>query len=234
MNYLIIAAGGNGERMKLGYNKIFAKLLDKPIIYWTLKVFSDNSTIDRIIISAKKEDFNRLNQIIKKYKFSKIFALREANHSRQDSTFLVLQWLQGQVKNEDMIGVHNAVNPFVMQSEIETVYQQAKEFGGALLASPAKDTVKISDDNNLVAQTPVRKYCWYAQTPQVSTYGNLWKAFVRADEEKFLGTDDTQLLERVGVRVKIVPCSNRNFKITFNEDLILANKIMASWRRENV
>jgi 2-C-methyl-D-erythritol 4-phosphate cytidylyltransferase len=60
----------------------------------------------------------------------------------------------------------------------------------------------------------------------VATFANLWAAFLKADNQKFVGTDDTQLLERAGIRVKIVPCSYQNIKITFLEDLIVAKQIL--------
>jgi len=234
MNYLIIVAGGNGKRMKSPINKIFLKIDGKPIIYWTLKAFEQSKVIDKIIISARKEDIKKIKLLIKKNNFKKIIGIVEANHSRQDSTFLVLKWLKTQLKNNDLIGVHNAVNPFVSELEIINVFEAAKKHGAALLAHPARDTVKITNGEGIVEKTPLRELCWYAQTPQVSIFSNLWGAFTKAQEDNFLGTDDTQLLEKIGIKAKIVPCSNFNFKITFQEDLIIAKKILKMLNKENV
>lgn len=225
MNWLIIAAGGNGQRIKLKCNKIFAKIKNKPIIYWTLRQFENSKTIGKIIISVKSIDLEKVKKIIKKANFKKVFQILPAEKSRQESTFKVLKWLKRKAKNSDLVGVHNAVNPFVSESEIEAVYQKAFKYGASLLAHPAKDTVKISNGNGQVDKTPLRQYCWSAQTPQVAAFDNLWKAFSKANEQNFIGTDDTQLLERIGIKSKIVPCSNQNFKITFQEDLLLAKQI---------
>lgn len=225
MNWLIIAAGGNGQRIKLKYNKIFAVIKNKPIIYWTLRQFEDSKTIGKIIISVKSVDFEKVEKIIKKANFKKVFQILPAEKSRQESTFKALKWLKGKAKNSDLVGVHNAVNLFVSENEIKAAYQEADKYGASLLAYPAKDTVKISNGNGQVDKTPLRQYCWSAQTPQVAAFGNLWKAFVKADRQNFIGTDDTQLLERIGIKSKIVPCSNQNFKITFQEDLLLARQI---------
>jgi 2-C-methyl-D-erythritol 4-phosphate cytidylyltransferase len=65
----------------------------------------------------------------------------------------------------------------------------------------------------------MRKSCWYAQTPQVAFFGDLLAAFAAAKNKNFIGTDDTQLLEMIGIKPKVVPCSRYNFKITFPEDL---------------
>lgn len=233
MNYLIIAAGGNGERMGLHHNKIFAKIGNKPIIYWTIKAFEEARIIDKILISAKLKDIKHLEQIIKKYRFNKVEKIIEASSSRQESTWEILKWLKSHVKEEDLVGVHNGVNPFVSLHEIEEVYLQAKKHKAALLAYPASDTIKITDEENIVQKTPIRKYCWYAQTPQVAIFKYLYQAFVKAAKDQFLGTDDTQLLERVGIKSKLIKCSHRNFKITFPEDLIVARNILKLIKQTN-
>src|SRR3989344_4706607 len=180
MNWLIVVAGGQGNRMKLGGNKIFAKIGKLPVIYWTLKVFEKSGFIDKIIISAASGDIKKIKSFIK-------------------------------------------------QEEIAGVFRAAKLFKTALLAQAARDTVKITNEKGLVYETPMRQYSWYAQTPQVANFENLYKAHRQAHEDKFVGTDDAQLLERIGVKPKIVLCSNRNFKITFPEDLILASEVLKTW-----
>lgn len=234
MNYLIITAGGNGNRMKLINNKIFVTLINKPLIYWTLKIFENNQTIDKIIISGRKNDIKKINLIIKKHHFNKVLTIIEANQSRQESVFTVLKWLKSKAGKNDLIGIHNAVNPFVSNKEIVEVYQAAKKYRAALLAYAAKDTVKISNKDNLVEFTPKRLFSWYAQTPQVANFSDLWEAFTKAGKDKFAGTDDTQLLERTGIKAKIVPCSYLNFKITYPEDLILAKEVSKVFFHKNV
>ena len=229
MNWLVVVAGGKGERTKLGFNKIFAKLNNFPLIYWTLKTFEKSKIVDNVVISARRKDIKKIETIIAKHKFKKIKEIIEAGNSRQGSTFKVLKLLKSKIKTNDLVGIHNAVNPFVTQGEIEKVYANAKVYGAALLAYPAKDTVKITGKNNLVEKTPLREKCWYAQTPQVASFANLWKAFLQADDQKFVGTDDTQLLERVGVKAKIVPCSYQNIKVTFPEDLLVAGQILKTF-----
>jgi 2-C-methyl-D-erythritol 4-phosphate cytidylyltransferase len=226
MNYLIVTAGGEGQRMKLKDNKIFADLNNKPLIYWTLKIFEDSQIINKIIISARKDDIKKINTIIKKHQFKKILTIFEADNLRQESTFKVLKWLKSKTGKNDLIGIHNAVNPFVSDKEIVDVYQAAKKYRASLLAYLAKDTVKISNEKNMVEFTPLRKFSWYAQTPQVVNFADLWEAFIKAEKENFIGTDDTQLLERIGIKAKIVPCSHLNFKITYPEDLVLANEVL--------
>lgn len=215
--------------MNLGFNKVFAKLGKYPILYWTLKAFEKNKVVNNIIISASESDLYKIRAIVKKSKFRKIRDFIPAVSSRQDSTLAVLESLKDRVKKADLVGVHNGVNPFVTEEEIKKVFKNAKLYRAALLAQSARDTVKISDDRGYVKETPLRRNSWYAQTPQVATFENLYKAHKKAKADDFAGTDDAQLLERVGIKPKIVPCSNMNFKITFKEDLATAREILKTW-----
>jgi 2-C-methyl-D-erythritol 4-phosphate cytidylyltransferase len=233
MNYLIIAAGGSGERMAHKDNKIFLKISNKEILYWTLKIFEENSKIDAIIISARINDQEKIKDIIRKNRIKKVIGIIHAGKTRQETVLNALDWLKTKAKNHDLIGVHNAANPFVLCREIEDVFVAAQKYRAALLAHPARDTVKITNVDSMVIQTPIRQSCWYAQTPQVAFYGDLLTAFAKARSKNFVGTDDTQLLEMIGIKPKIISCSRYNFKITFPEDLTLARKLLPIFMKEN-
>lgn len=227
MNWIIVTAGGKGTRMKAGVNKIFLPILETPIILHTLQTLENHSLIDKVVITVPEDDLKDLEKIIRAKGLKKVVKLVPVNGERQQNTLKALRWIKkNKGKDNDLIGIHNAVNPMVTGAEIKAVFEAAEEIGAALLAYPAKDTTKICDEDNLVAQTPVRKFVWSAQTPQVGKLGDLLKAFGKAEKDDFLGTDDTQLLERIGIKVKVVPCSKDNFKITYPEDIILAEKIL--------
>lgn len=233
MNWVIVCAGGKGTRMKADVNKIFLPLLGQPIIISTLKTLENHPEIDKIVITIGESDLRELENLLKKHNFSKIVKLIPTNSERQQNTFKALNWIKENKGLDDhLVGVHNAVNPMVTIKEISAVLEAAKKHGGALLAHPVKDTTKICDEDNFVTHTPLRKFVWAAQTPQFSTLGKFLKAFEKAEKEEFLGTDDTQLLEKIGVKIKMVPCSKDNFKLTFPEDLIIAEKILKE--RQNV
>lgn len=229
MKWIIVVAGGRGQRMNLGFNKIFAKLGTLPVIYWTLLVFEKSRVIDKVLISAGKSDISRIKKLLKRYGFDKVVGIVPASESRQSSTLDVLEVISKSAQKSDLVGVHNGVNPFVSDSEISEVFKNAKKYGAALLAQMARDTVKIINGKGLVRETPLRQNAWYAQTPQVATFEKLYEAHLKAKKDGFLGTDDAQLLERVAIKPKIVPCSHMNFKITFPQDLVMANYILKTW-----
>lgn len=224
MNWVIVTAGGRGQRLGLGFNKIFAKIGRLPVIYWTLLTLEKSRVVDRIVISASKSDIGSIKKLVSKYKFKKVFAIIAASVTRQLSTQIALAQISA--RDNDLVGVHNGANPFVSDTEIGEVFKSARRYGAAILAQPARDTVKITNGEMKVFKTPVRENVWLAQTPQVSTFKNLYNAHLKAKKDGFVGTDDAQLLERAGVSVKVVACSNKNFKITFPEDLVIANYIV--------
>jgi len=226
MNWVILTAGGGGKRMKINTTKVFLPILAKPLVFFTLKTLEEMKLVDKIVVTICLIDKERWQKIITEFGFKKVVKLITAGRTRQSSTWKALKWLKGKAAEEDLVAVHNAVNPLVTPGEIEAVFKAARKFGAALLAMPARDTIKIADNDKIVKDTPLRQFVWYAQTPQVARFGLMFKAFERAQDGGFAGTDDCQLLERLGVKVKIISCSTENFKITYPQDLFLAEKIL--------
>lgn len=226
-NWMVIAAGGDGERMKNKISKIFLKLKGKPVIVHTLEAVEKSKEIASVLITVKAKNLSKLKKILEIYRFKKVKKIMVAARSRQESTWKALKWLKKQgIKTDDLLGVHNAVNALIEPLEIKKVFIAARKWGAALLAMQAKDTVKIADKNDFVVKTPLRKLVWHAQTPQVAKFGLFFKAFEKSAEENDWGTDDTMLMERLRVKIKIIPCSSKNIKITYPIDLVLAKEIL--------
>ncbi len=226
MNWLILVAGGSGSRMNLPINKIFIKIYRKPILYWTLLPFQKNPIIDKVIISSKPEELRSIRKIIKKYQFTKVSGFSFSGPTRQDTVFNALNYIKKEVSLNDLVGIHNAANPFVSDQEINTVFRSAKKFNAALLAKPSSDTIKISNDKNFVSQTPNRELCFCAQTPQVARFDLLFSSYQKIFNQKLTITDDSQVLELNGIKPKIIPCSPQNIKITYPQDIFLAKQIL--------
>ncbi|OGJ49852.1 2-C-methyl-D-erythritol 2,4-cyclodiphosphate synthase, partial [Candidatus Peregrinibacteria bacterium RIFOXYA2_FULL_33_7] len=102
----------------------------------------------------------------------------------------------------------------------------AKKFGASGVAHKAKDTIKVVDKNKFVKETLSRDFVVLMQTPQVIQYQLLINAYKKAMKEKFIGTDDLSLVERLGGKVKIIPASKDNFKITNFSDIQLGENIL--------
>jgi len=219
MQIAIILAAGDSERMR-GIDKIFYPVKKKPLIFYTILAFEKHPQIKKIILVIKKTDSKKFFSLVKKYKFKKIAAVIKGGKRRQDSAFNGLK-MSGNLgaKSGDLILFHNGANPLVSQNEITNVIRAAKKFRAALVGQSAKDTIKEVNKNGIITRTLDRRKIFLAQTPQVIEYKLAKMAFEKARREKFYGTDDVSLVERLGVRPKIIQASSKNIKVTYSEDL---------------
>ncbi|MDP2967157.1 MAG: 2-C-methyl-D-erythritol 4-phosphate cytidylyltransferase [bacterium] len=219
MTIAIILAAGDGERMRR-INKIFYRIKGKPLIFYTIEAFEKHPQVDGIILLAKASNSKKFFSLIKKYGFKKIKLVINGGKKRQDSAFNGLKAAEKLgAKSGDLILFHNGANPLVSQNEITDVIRAAKKYKVALVAQPTRDTIKKRDKNGFVVRTIGREKIFLAQTPQVIEYTLAKRAFEEAFAEKFYGTDDVSLVEKLGVKPKIVPASSKNIKVTYPEDL---------------
>ena len=104
---------------------------------------------------------------------------------------------------------------------------------GAVTAVPVKDTIKDVGNDGIIRSTPDRSTLWYAQTPQVFKRRILEEAYLRAYNDKFTGTDESSLVERLGYNVKILEGTPDNIKITTKEDLLFADMILMIQKKKS-
>jgi len=219
MNLAIILAAGKSQRLQ-GINKIFYQIREKPLIFYTILAFERNPLVHKIILVSRKKDFKRLFSLIKKYKFKKIATITKGGKERQDSAFNGLKAAERlEAKAGDLILFHNGANPLISQKEIKRVIETAKKYKTAVIGAVSKDTVKKVDKNKFVEKTIPRENIYLVQTPQVIEYKLAKMAFEKAFRDKFYGTDDVSLVERLGKKVKVVPGNSQNIKVTLLEDL---------------
>ncbi|OGJ52903.1 2-C-methyl-D-erythritol 4-phosphate cytidylyltransferase, partial [Candidatus Peregrinibacteria bacterium RIFOXYC2_FULL_33_13] len=215
MNFAIIVAAGQSTRFKLNINKCFFKLNEKELISHILAKFENSELIDHIVVVIRNEDKNHLKSIIKENSFKKITKIVLGGQERQDSVWNGLKSLKNSgIKSTDPVIIHNGANPFFTEKELKNSIMAAKKFGASGVAHKAKDTIKVVDKNKFVKETLSRDFVVLMQTPQVIQYQLLINAYKKAMKEKFIGTDDLSLVERLGGKVKIIPASKDNFKIT--------------------
>lgn len=216
--------------MGAGKNKVLLTIGKKPVIFYTIKAFENHPDISEIIIVTRKEEFSDFLKLVKKYKFKKVKDIIAGGRERQDSAYNALKYLEkGIVDKKDIVIFHNGANPFVTQKEISESIKGVRKCGACVVAHPTKDTIKEVDGKGLVEKTLERKKLWSMQTPQTIRYELALKAFGKADEDKFLGTDDVSLVERLGNKVKVILGSPHNLKITTPLDLELAKIIIKKY-----
>ncbi|MEE2663312.1 MAG: 2-C-methyl-D-erythritol 4-phosphate cytidylyltransferase [Myxococcota bacterium] len=143
---------------------------------------------------------------------------------RQESVAAGLAALPREVR---WVVVHDAARCLVEPADVRRVIEAAAETGAAILARPASDTIKLVSDG-AVTRTLDRAACWAAQTPQVFRRDLLAEAHDKAQADGFLGSDDAQLVERLGVEIRVALGGERNLKITWPADLALAEQWLRS------
>jgi 2-C-methyl-D-erythritol 4-phosphate cytidylyltransferase len=109
---------------------------------------------------------------------------------------------------------------------IENSIHSARDVGAAATAVPVKDTIKVSGPDGTVQRTLDRNALWQVQTPQAFEINVIKKAYQKAMADGFYGTDDASLVERLGLKVHLLPGSYSNIKITTPEDLVLADRLV--------
>lgn len=223
---VIIVAAGKGKRMGTDINKQFIKLNDKPILVYTIECFDKCEAINEIVVVTSKDyvDYCK-DEIIDKYEFKKDIKIVVGGKERQDSVYNGLKNI-----NTDIVLIHDGVRPFIEQKHIKGVIKSVYENDACVLGVKVKDTIKLSDDGGFVISTPKRDNMWAIQTPQAFKYSLILEAYECAIEDKFLGTDDSMLVERLGYKVKIEEGSYSNIKITTKDDLITAKIILDSYK----
>ena len=220
---LIVPAAGSGSRLKKETPKPFLELSGTTILEHTVCKFLPLTNLRQILVATSEEFLDRAQAILDEITPQDISAIcLTGGNERQHSIYNALK----KVGDIDLVMVHDAVRPFVRLEHIRKCCKIAYEDGGAVLGVPVKDTIKRVDDRKVIRETPSRKYLWQTQTPQIFRKELLVKAYEKAFREKFLGTDDASLVERLGVNVRMVQGDRSNFKITYPLDLKLAQLLI--------
>lgn len=211
---VIIVAAGRGTRMGTAESKQYLMLKDKPIIIHTLEVFDRHPLISQIVLVTGEEDVDRCEAWIAEYGLRGQIQVIAGGAERQHSVYQGLLQL-----STPWVLVHDGVRPFVADEHITACCKAVKAHGAAVLAVPVKDTIKQAEEQDWVASTLDRRQLWSIQTPQAFRLKDLLAAHEQAEAEGFVGTDDSMLVERLGIRVKLVQGDYRNIKLTTPEDL---------------
>jgi 2-C-methyl-D-erythritol 4-phosphate cytidylyltransferase len=217
----VIVSAGKGLRFMEGKKKQFYSLGGKPILAHTLDKFETCPLIRSVFLVVGQEDLDYcLKEIVEKYGFQKVSKIVPGGKRRQES---VKNGIDALPKDADIVAIHDGVRPLVTRAMIEDSIYSAVRYGAVVLAMPVKETIKVSNPDGTVLRTLDRDSLWQIQTPQTFQVNVIREAYYRATEDGFVGTDDASLVERLDVKVHILPGSYTNIKITTPEDLASAD-----------
>lgn len=225
MTTAIVVSAGEGTRMKkVVPSKQLAVIGGMPVIAHTLAAFESASLVDRIIVVARGQDIKAIKEIVRDYGFQKVTDIITGGSTRQQS---VRNGLSRTTEADLFIAIHDGARPLIQPEDINRVVQMAQQTGAAILGAKVSDTLKRVQGDNIITQTIDRSELYGAQTPQVFSRKLLINGFSQASGKKIDATDDSQLLERIGVKVALVEALHHNFKITTPGDLQLAELLLA-------
>lgn len=219
----LVPAAGKGRRIKSKTEKPYIKLFGKPILAHTLIKLSKNRYIDEIIVAVNKNKIPKVNrEIIKRFRIKKV-KLVAGGKQRKDSVFNALKNISSDI---DYVLIHDCVRPFISNNLIHSSLKAAKTFGASVVCVPILPTLKHISKNGLIQHTPDRSNFWGAQTPQVFRRDLIERSYKKLGKKKLNITDDSMLVEMIGIKPKLIMGSYSNIKITTPEDLELAKLFM--------
>ena len=220
----IILAGGKGKRMRSAISKQFIDIKGKPIIYYTLKKFSENKKIDNIIVVLPEDEVKYFKEnILKKYEL-RINKIVIGGKERQDSVYNALKSLKN--SSTDIVLIHDGARPFISERIINEGIKFAEIYGAAAPGVMPKDTIKVKNEKNFSVDTPNRANLVSIQTPQVFKFDEILECHEKIRYNGEMVTDDTMVVEKYGYSVYLYDGEYTNIKVTTPEDLILGEKLV--------
>ncbi len=211
----LIMAAGKGSRMNSDVKKQFLKLNGVPILAHTIIKFDNCNKVDMIVVVAPKDNIKYCVQLCEKYCKKTNYSVVEGGKERYNSVYNGIKFLENKCR---YVMIHDGVRPFVAEEIITKTLSEAEKYGACIPAVRVKDTIKETDQNDMVVKTLKRSTLRAVQTPQTFKYDLIKNAYENLPSESNV-TDDASVIEINGGKVKIIEGSYDNIKITTAEDL---------------
>ncbi len=229
---VVIPAAGRARRFGSEQNKIWAEVAGRTVLDRTLTAFQQHPAISGIVVVAGADELERTRQFVAA--FPKVLLVVEGGDTRANS---VRKGLEALPPDYSMVLVHDAARPLITPQVIDNVIEGVKRVGGAVPGLPLSDTVKRVGQDGLVKETVARSAdiegeriagLTAVQTPQGARIETLKTAYARFDFQAAEPTDEASLLEAAGFAVAVVQGDPSNLKITRQEDIALAERLLST------
>ncbi len=224
---MIVAAAGQSSRM--GQPKQQILLGGAPVLLHTLRALQAADSVDGIVLAARTEDIAPFSAMARENGIDKLIAVVPGGATRQQS---VAAGLRAVPKDAQLVGIHDGARPLVPPETIRAVVDAAAECGAAAAAVPVTDTLKRTDGDGFVTGTADRSGLWRVQTPQVFARAAFAAALAAAEASGADYTDDCQLMEHAGHRVRLIPGAPQNIKLTAPADVPLARALLSAGQKK--
>ncbi|MFI5162455.1 MAG: 2-C-methyl-D-erythritol 4-phosphate cytidylyltransferase [Sphingobacteriales bacterium] len=217
--YAIIVAGGSGTRMRSAVPKQFLLLNGIPMLMHTINAFHFSNTQPKVIVVLHPDSHTYWNELCAEHNFTIAHELINGGETRFHS---VKNGINAIEPDDAIIAIHDAVRPLVAKEIIDESYDCAEKYGNAIVAIKSRDSVRQIKDNR--SQSLNRDEIYLIQTPQTFQAEQLKKAYLQPYQESF--TDDASVVEQTGVNINLIAGSYQNMKITFPEDIAIAEFLL--------
>jgi 2-C-methyl-D-erythritol 4-phosphate cytidylyltransferase len=227
MNVAIVVAAGKGTRLGGDRPKQFLELAGVPIIVHALRQFERCREISEVVTVLPAEETAGFESAVNRFNLQKVKRVIAGGATRAQSVRRGLE----SIADANIIAIHDGVRPFVTPDEIDRVVQAAEQNEAAILTATVSDTIKRIEANRIVETLP-RAELRRALTPQCFRCALIKRAYQDLDALEAEGhdvTDDSLLIERLGIEVVSVEGSARNIKITKEEDLKIAEAFLGTF-----
>ncbi|MFW6309607.1 MAG: 2-C-methyl-D-erythritol 4-phosphate cytidylyltransferase [Prolixibacteraceae bacterium] len=212
--FALIVAGGSGNRMKSNIPKQFVELHEKPVLLHTLEAFLKADPAFEFVVVLAPDRFREWREVCSRHNFEAPQTLVAGGATRFESVKNGL----AQIQEEGVVFIHDGVRPLVSVATIKNCYEMAVEKGNALpVVAPSESVRKVENDTNKAVD---RSRYFLVQTPQTFKVDLIKKAYGQEYAENF--TDDASVLENYGYPIYLVEGNRHNIKLTYPEDLALA------------
>ncbi len=217
--YAIIVAAGSGSRMHSVVPKQFLLLNGIPVLMHTINAFHNCQAQPRIIVVLSPDSHDYWNELCAEHNFNVPHQLVSGGETRFHSVKNGISLIE---EDDAIIAVHDAVRPLITKEIIDESYECAIQYGNAIVAIKSRDSVRQIKNNRSISL--IRDEIYLIQTPQTFQAAQLKKAYQQPYVAGF--TDDASVVEQTGVNINLISGSYQNIKITFPEDIAIAEFLL--------
>ncbi|MBQ9517496.1 MAG: 2-C-methyl-D-erythritol 4-phosphate cytidylyltransferase [Eubacterium sp.] len=217
-NVAIVLGAGSGTRMKIEKSKLLLEIAGKTVIERSVEAFLSISDVDEVIVTVREQDLQAFSKLLTDERITFVIG----GETRQQSVKNAVDTIE----SAELLIIHDGARPLIREEDIENTIIAAKDCGAAAVGVPVKDTIKVIDGDSFIIDTPDRSTLFAVQTPQIFDFEHYKRALQQSIDDGKDFTDDCQLIEYAGGKVKMVTGSYTNIKITTPDDIGIAERIM--------
>ena len=218
----IIVAAGSSRRM--GFDKLFAPLAGQPVLWHSIKAFTDCKEVDEILIVTKEDGMDEVEALVAAEKLHKVTKVISGGAERHISVWNGLQAVNS--RGSAFVAIHDGARPLTTPKLIKACLDLAELHGAACCASQIPDTMKRASVEQMVTESVERTGLWAMQTPQIFSSGLILQAYAALMANHEMVTDEVSAVQKLGKKIALLKNDDWNFKITFPHDLELAEHVL--------